>query len=243
MCTAWQRFGRAARLKELTGIALLLVEPKYFDDEREKRAQAKEKRAAKRAQKKKGRPGAGVHVARDPAMAQVQDSGILLAQDASEGAGRSGVVGNSDGEEDEDEDSSSDEDAYNDERRAAYSKPKVIAGVKRKREDELEPAMDDMINAGLRKKIKCHRRPPKLYFGNDKTSMYILNLLLASIAHTLRTYKLRTIWNAIQTCLAAVNDAQSWTPSSAVSSVPQRPLSSLRESTYPNRNLPSSDPG
>lgn len=39
---------------------------------------------------------------------------------------------------------------------------------KRSRET-LDPAMDDMVNAGARAEIRCSRLPSMLYFGNDKT--------------------------------------------------------------------------
>jgi hypothetical protein len=43
-------------------------------------------------------------------------------------------------------------------------------GCKRKDGNELEPAMDDMINAGSGDhRLKCFHHPPMLYFGNDKT--------------------------------------------------------------------------
>jgi hypothetical protein len=53
------------------------------------------------------------------------------------------------------------------------------AGVTKKKrtgqkvkEDELEPAMDDLINAESRG-FKCSRVPVRIYFGNDKTGSCI----------------------------------------------------------------------
>lgn len=41
-------------------------------------------------------------------------------------------------------------------------------GQKRKDGNELEPAMDDMINAGSGDcRLKCFHHPPMLYFGNN----------------------------------------------------------------------------
>jgi superfamily II DNA/RNA helicase len=60
MCTLWQRFGRAARDRALVGRALFLVEPKHFDDEKDKAAIQKEKniqQSVKRKRKDSGVPG------------------------------------------------------------------------------------------------------------------------------------------------------------------------------------------
>lgn len=51
LCTLWQRFGRAARDLKLQGKALFLVEPRYFDEYKEKLAKAAEKRKRKRIEK------------------------------------------------------------------------------------------------------------------------------------------------------------------------------------------------
>ncbi|EPQ50064.1 hypothetical protein GLOTRDRAFT_67173, partial [Gloeophyllum trabeum ATCC 11539] len=48
MCTLWQRFGRGARDFSLTALAVLIVEPKHFDEEKKKAADAKRKRAEKK---------------------------------------------------------------------------------------------------------------------------------------------------------------------------------------------------
>lgn len=50
LSTWWQRAGRAGRDHSINAVAILLVEPRYFDDEKEKSAQkAAEKTAGKRA--------------------------------------------------------------------------------------------------------------------------------------------------------------------------------------------------
>jgi hypothetical protein len=41
MCTLWQCFGHAARDRTLVGTALFFVESKYFDEERQKKADRK----------------------------------------------------------------------------------------------------------------------------------------------------------------------------------------------------------
>ena len=68
MDTLWQRFGRAARDLARKGLAILFVDAKLFDEEREEAARRAEKRkeaAARKAmekeQKKRRRPGQPEH--------------------------------------------------------------------------------------------------------------------------------------------------------------------------------------
>lgn len=49
--TLWQRFGRAARGPGTEAIAVLIVEPKYFDEEKEKAAKRADKRKDDEAKK------------------------------------------------------------------------------------------------------------------------------------------------------------------------------------------------
>ncbi|KAH9929414.1 P-loop containing nucleoside triphosphate hydrolase protein [Fomitopsis serialis] len=51
--TLWQRFGRAARDLTLNAVAILLVDGRYFDEEKEKKQRAAEKAAEKAAKKRK----------------------------------------------------------------------------------------------------------------------------------------------------------------------------------------------
>lgn len=53
MCSLWQRLGRAARKRSLEAIALILVEAKYFDDERAKKTLNKAKKNARNLKKRK----------------------------------------------------------------------------------------------------------------------------------------------------------------------------------------------
>ncbi len=58
MNTLWQRFGRAARDLNREAVAVLFVDAKYFDDEREeaaKRAQKRKENATKKAAEKEHR--------------------------------------------------------------------------------------------------------------------------------------------------------------------------------------------
>ena len=57
--TLWQRFGRAARDPSLDAVAILFVEGKYFDDEKDKRTRAQKRKAEQELerQRKKARTG------------------------------------------------------------------------------------------------------------------------------------------------------------------------------------------
>jgi hypothetical protein len=52
MCTLWQRFGRGARGLGLKAIALFLVEPMYFDETKEQKAERKAKKDEKEKKRK-----------------------------------------------------------------------------------------------------------------------------------------------------------------------------------------------
>ena len=67
-----------------------------------------------------------------------------------------------------------------DERRAVYKVGQNMSerkGRKKKDGNELELAMDDLINAGSGNgRLSCFRDAPTLYFGNDKIRQYFLSL-------------------------------------------------------------------
>lgn len=55
-------------------------------------------------------------------------------------------------------------------------------GRKKKDGNELEPVMDDMINAGsANRRFRCFRHPPMLYFGNDKIGQCPFGSLTCSL--------------------------------------------------------------
>ena len=77
--TLWQRFGRAVRDLSQRGVAIFIVEPKYFDEEKQKAVERAEKsKENKVAQKRKATEDAAesrtTKIAR-PAAASTVDSG------------------------------------------------------------------------------------------------------------------------------------------------------------------------
>ena len=79
MNALWQRFGRAARGDGIDGIALLLAEKQYYDDERAKKVARNAKRSAKNAKKRK----AGKEISADvpskrQACSRLPDDPLLL---------------------------------------------------------------------------------------------------------------------------------------------------------------------
>lgn len=59
MCALWQRFGRAARDRDLEAVAIFLVEAKFFDEEREKAKMRKQIREDKKRKRDKNQENRG----------------------------------------------------------------------------------------------------------------------------------------------------------------------------------------
>lgn len=177
MCTIWQRIGRCVRRKDLEGKALIFVEGKFYDEEKQKKVDAAQKRADAKRKKLKCKAAddaAGQGSSREGAQMQT-------AAEASGSGSRAAVQDvsgeqSASGEESEGEDGDAREEFLR-ERRILYSTPKVVEGDsnargkgrgKGRHAEELEPALDDMVNAGTREGLNCYRAPPMIYFGNDK---------------------------------------------------------------------------
>lgn len=173
MSTLWQRFGRGARDPARRAIALFLVEPKHFDDEKEKRIAARERRQRRMCAKRKLRePPAKpnkkrLHVIDD-------EGGLEDAEDGDHVSGGATQPGESSGSDNElDNLSGADEEAdpYA-ERRLLYHQDAVTTSSARPKAfktnvDDMEPAMNDFINpssAGY----SCFRTAVDVFFGNDK---------------------------------------------------------------------------
>ncbi|KZP14844.1 P-loop containing nucleoside triphosphate hydrolase protein [Athelia psychrophila] len=161
LCTLWQRFGRAARKQTMTGTALFLVESKYFDDAKAKKATAAENRKRKAAEKALGLP--------PTKRTRLENGAQSTAQDtmAPEGDNRDD---DDDDEKDEDEDAEDEAErlAFEAGRRAAYEKVPVLERKRGTRPvEQIEPVMDDLINAKTRPDVGCSCKPAKLYFRQD----------------------------------------------------------------------------
>ncbi|THH18248.1 hypothetical protein EW146_g2695 [Bondarzewia mesenterica] len=159
ICTLWQRFGRGAHDPNLKATAVLFAEAKYFDNEKEKAALVKAKRDEKgkrRAQDQDAErviPSIADHALAEnrnatigsscdvPAPTRIADA-VAKCQAWREVYGQSAST-------------------------LAQWKAKGKFKKKLMNDESLEPAMDDMLNAGTRE-WNCYRAPSMVYFENDK---------------------------------------------------------------------------
>ncbi|CAK5275042.1 unnamed protein product [Mycena citricolor] len=191
LCTLWQRFGRGARALGSTATALLLAEPKHFDENIKKARIAAEKRASARTKKRQPASQLTTPAPKHVALACIPNPNIPVSVPVP-------VITDSNPEEQEqllvDHETAIDnritvDDSevilpdvvissaeYLADRRRFYgaidpvTNEPVRKQATRKKIDVLDPAMDDMINAATRQPGKpCFRLPPTIYFGNDLT--------------------------------------------------------------------------
>ncbi|THG96024.1 hypothetical protein EW026_g5739 [Hermanssonia centrifuga] len=188
LCALWQRFGRGARDREKEATAIFFVEAKYLDEERAKKEARKVAKKAKQAGQSKGRKrgrkqedvGDGPsmkRIARElvpsqshPIMASSSTPATIQTRtDLASGPSQMKIAEDVKNEsESEQESDASEEDEEDGLHRALYAQPTSQPAVNKTKRVELEPAMDDFINAGERK-LKCRRRPVRWYFDNDKS--------------------------------------------------------------------------
>ncbi|KAH7917502.1 P-loop containing nucleoside triphosphate hydrolase protein [Leucogyrophana mollusca] len=174
LCTLWQRFGRGARNPTLQATALLFVESKYLDANRQKKAENKEKRAQKQLKKKRkvddtkdinssGHPSKRLRLAAETPSGNGPALGGPEATMLQVDGVRSGAATEKDAQV-----STDPRDELDAERERVYAKRETKNGEKVKiTGDGLEPAMDDLVNAATRH-FKCYRRPVMVYFGNTQ---------------------------------------------------------------------------
>lgn len=172
----WQRFGRAVRDLKLQGKALFLVEPRYFDEYKEKQAKAAEERKRKRIEK-------DANQARGPTAKRTRAEGGSSAATHIAEDGNSDSDDDSDAEDEEppstrstqqtaqdDPPNEAEQRLYIAERRAMYEKAPNKEWKKGKRTPEdIEPAMDDVINARSRPLVGCSRKPVRIQFKQDNS--------------------------------------------------------------------------
>lgn len=179
LCTLWQRFGRAARDRLRHAIALLLVESSHFDDVKAKSAARSEKRKAAKAIKKRGAPATAEQPPNKRRAAGASSQPPVVVPIVVPVPVPEDVANDSDSDHEEDQDvngappaivspvvSMSDE-----ERRDLYTAlpEHNVKGVRK--HHGIVPAMDDFINCTSRG-LTCFRKPPDLFFNNDKCGMY-----------------------------------------------------------------------
>jgi ATP-dependent DNA helicase RecQ len=155
LSTVWQRFGHAIRDCALQGLALLFAEKEYFDDVREEKW--------KRQQNKKRK--ADTPQNQQAAKQQVIEEGTVpvppptKAQSTEpEGMTDAGVSGLSPAD-------TLGNVSVSDTQLKELIKPNLDVVSKQKKQRELDPAMDWLINAHLRG-IGCHRKVFDLHFDN-----------------------------------------------------------------------------
>lgn len=161
--TLWQRFGRAARGTGTIGIAILFVEAKYFDEEKEKAAENAAKRAEKASEK------AAEREKRKRKQGENQEGARKRAR-TSGGDAPATTVPASEGPVEKPELSPCEQ------LRVEYRKVAQIRSASRRQSmqpqkggnkpNEIAPEIDNLINAD-RRGFRCFRVPIMAYFEND----------------------------------------------------------------------------
>ena len=154
MCTLWQRLGRAARDLALDAIAILFVESSRTDAKKEEKEVRREKREAAKMKRKADEQWVqGRATKRLAGPKETQSREVLEDQNVQteRSVGSDGDCRN--------EVAASLRERY---LQSEQRKPKKKAG------SEVEPAMDDFINAASRDGIQCYRMPVKCFFDFDR---------------------------------------------------------------------------
>ncbi|KAF8152224.1 P-loop containing nucleoside triphosphate hydrolase protein [Crassisporium funariophilum] len=148
----WQRFGRGACNRSLEATAILLAEKEHFDDERKKTDQRKQERLRKRKRlSKHGNPSPAKRLPLSN-MFPPQTSAVRADDSPSSGS-------------DAEDPSQTLADL-----RARYVNKGETQGKFKRKKREIEPVMDDFINAGIRG-LGCRCVPLNVYFENNKATL------------------------------------------------------------------------
>ncbi|KIM75556.1 hypothetical protein PILCRDRAFT_13474 [Piloderma croceum F 1598] len=174
LCTLWQHFGRAVCDLKLQGQALFLVESKYFDA-------AKKAKAAAAAELKRKAVEWEAEVTKEREMVIEGQSSEQDADDVAHvpsttdaEAAMSTPTGSSNDNSNPVSNESQLDDAarqlFEAERRTEYEKiPRVDRKRGIRKVEEIEPALDDMINTKDRP-VQCSRWPLVVYFRQNKNA-------------------------------------------------------------------------
>jgi len=162
MCTFWQRVGRTARDTSIHGFAILLAEPKHFDEEKDKKEAASQKRKATNQVAGKSRKHRAI--AKGPK--SKQPTALPIATEVEEETQEA---------QEELEDNETD---FVEARRIAYRAGRIgklspLEPVKATKKFEMELAMEDLINADTRG-LGCRRKVFQLYFGTGELCTCLL---------------------------------------------------------------------
>ena len=192
--TIWQRFGRAARGEYDFAFAILIAEKEHFDEEKERKEQAKAKRneRAKRKRNKEQSMNAPNKQRAVESTAEMQptrpaptdhagpgdDDGADDGSSGTESEDDSGVVDQRMREDNEARAASESNIAAaatesvqeeDERRRETYNQREKAPTTKANQERTLQPAVLDLINAGSRG-LGCRRKLLTLVYSNDKRS-------------------------------------------------------------------------
>ncbi|KAI6011404.1 P-loop containing nucleoside triphosphate hydrolase protein [Pisolithus microcarpus] len=169
--TLWQRFGRAARDKKLTGTSILFAEKEFFDDERAAKASRKMQRQSVRKRK-----GIKNSTAEPPAKrAKLNGTSATTVQPGASsmpnGMNVEGEVSDSEPEPDQESTHMPVINQGLDELEGALDEAararKSAGRPEKRRKRELDLAMDYLINAENRVGLKCRRRVFDVCFENN----------------------------------------------------------------------------
>ncbi|CDO74559.1 hypothetical protein BN946_scf184632.g16 [Trametes cinnabarina] len=176
----WQRFGRAARGPGTNAVAVLLAEPKFFDEERAAAAKRAEKRAGKKREEELNRAVASEQAKRK----RSETVGAASRTDARPTI-RPRTMGesNTTAHEERTESAQSEVPSMCQQLRivfktsavenAATAESRVGKGKKASSGNSLSPEMDSLVNAGTRP-FRCYRIPINAYYENDMVAFAFL---------------------------------------------------------------------
>jgi len=172
---------------KLEGKALFLVEPKYFDTTKKARADAAEERKRKAAERAAGnlRPAKRTRTAKGSQttrlITEVNERDERAPAETDQGSSHTQAVLPTGPCTTIPSTSSTAPGTSNDTLRAVFEAlrcavyaeiPKAERKRTKRNVDEIEPALDDMINAGSRKDVGCFRLPVIVYFAQRKNGTY-----------------------------------------------------------------------
>ncbi|KAH9831739.1 P-loop containing nucleoside triphosphate hydrolase protein [Rhodofomes roseus] len=210
--TLWQRFGRAARDLSLDAVAVLLVEARYFDEEREKVKGCADKRAEKRkadlsAQKPakktrtQGPPPAAVtassstNVESETRHDDVRHAGDEQARATGGDHGVSGLPGQGSSQEPPISAGGVAQHVDLASLHAEFEAARAVTGRAAKRKhkqsvadaSQLSPELDALVNAATRP-FRCYRAPIMAYYRNDQIGKSVSSIWKGRLIRLTSTY-------------------------------------------------------
>lgn len=140
------------------------MEPKHFDEEKEKKAERAERRAKRKKSTAESSPAS-----KRPRVALVSEK--ATSSNATQ-AGADQIAGAEDSSTSDSDLESGDDDVYADKHKS-YNAPLVAQNASRREKQQaskdLDAVMNDMVNPKAAR-YNCSRKPPNILFGNDKAA-------------------------------------------------------------------------